>query len=280
MPPKAVTPPVATPSTPPVATPSTPPVATPSTLASATWLTPPANFGRFARVYACVEWLTFGRALARRRECFLAHPRVANARRVLVLGDGDGRFTAALLERNPSAEVTALDVSAAMLVQLERRVRARTPDARLALQCADAREWPVPLAHYDLAVAHFFFDCFTTDELEKVIIRVAPALTPEALWLVSEFAIPKHPFWTPFAKLLLRFLYLTLGSLTGLRHTHLPDHQLALKSTHFGLTNVDTALGGTLRSEIWTRVLDADRAAWVMAATIESNAPSAPSKAT
>lgn len=260
MPPKAVTPPVAPPSTSPVAPPASP-GAPPSTLASAPSPTPPPNFGRFARVYACVEWLTFGRALSRRRECFLAHPRVANARRVLVLGDGDGRFTAALLERNPSAAVTALDVSAAMLTQLEHRVRARAPDARLELHCVDVRAWSAPQANYDLAVAHFFFDCFTTDELTKVIMRVAPALTPDALWLVSDFAIPDHPFWTPFAKLLLRFLYLTLGSLTGLEHTQLPDHQSAMKFAGFELTEDDTALGGTLRSEIWTRILDADRSA-------------------
>jgi len=242
------------------------PPRTPSSAAprvSATSPAPPPNFGRFARVYACVEWLTFGRALSRRRECFLAHPRVAHARRVLVLGDGDGRFAAALLERNPTAEVTALDASAAMLTQLERRVRARAPDARLELHCADVRGWSVPLARYDLVVAHFFFDCFTTVELAKVITRVAPALTADALWLVSDFAIPDHPFWTPFAKLLLRFLYFTIGSLTGLAPTQLPDHQIALKFANFELTNVDTALGGTLRSEIWqtTRALSADQAA-------------------
>jgi len=216
-------------------------------------LTPPANFGRFARLYAPVEWLSFGRALTRRRECFLAHPRVAGARRVLILGDGDGRFTAALLERNPSAEITAVDVSAAMLSQLERRARTRTPNARLDLQQADIRSWSAPHANYDLVVAHFFFDCFTTDDLTTVIARISPALTPNALWLLSDFAIPTHPFWTPFAKVLLRLLYLTIGSLTGLKHSHLPDHQAALNSAHFQLANADTAFGGTLRSEIWQK---------------------------
>ncbi|HYP99521.1 MAG TPA: class I SAM-dependent methyltransferase [Polyangiaceae bacterium] len=216
-------------------------------------LTPPANFSRFARLYAPIEWLSFGRALTRRRECFLSHPRVAGACRVLILGDGDGRFTAALLERNPSAEITAVDVSAAMLSQLERRVRARTPNARLDLQQVDIRSWPVPPANYDLVVAHFFFDCFTTDDLATVIARISPALAPNALWLLSDFAIPTHPIWTPFAKALLRLLYLTIGSLTGLKHRHLPDHQIALNSAHFELANVDTAFGGTLRSEIWQR---------------------------
>lgn len=225
----------------------------PLTLASAPSSARPPNFGRFARVYAGVEWLTFGRALSRRRECFLGHASVATAKRVLVLGDGDGRFTAALLEQNPFAAVTALDVSAAMLSQLESRARAKAPNARLELHCADARTWSVPLANYDLVVAHFFFDCFTTDELAQVVERIAPALGPDACWLVSDFAIPDHRFWTPFAKVLLRFLYLTIGSLTGLEPTQLPDHRTVMKYAGFELAKANVALGGTLRSEVWQR---------------------------
>jgi len=226
--------------------PPTPPAASP--------LAPPPNFGRFAAIYAPVEWLSFGRALSRRRECFLAHPRIEGARRVLVLGDGDGRFTAALLQRNPAAEVTAVDVSAAMLAQLERRVRARTPNAHLELHCADARSWPINRENYDLVVTHFFLDCFTTADLVSLVQRITPALAESAVWLVSDFAIPNHPLWTPFAKLLLRFLYFTFGLCAGLRPTHLPDHHTALKSARFELSNVETGLGGSLRSEIWHRL--------------------------
>ena len=236
-----------------------PPVAPPRRATSAPPLQPAQapprtlqpNFGRFARIYAPIEWLSFGTALSRRRECFLAHPRVASAQRALILGDGDGRFAAALLERNPDLELTVVDVSAAMLTQLERRVRVRTPNARLELHCADARTWTVPAANYDLVAAHFFFDCFTMHDLTRVISRISPALTPNALWLVSDFAIPNHPFWTPFARVLIRFLYLIIGSLTGLEHSHLPDHQTAMRAARFELSEVQTAFGGTLRSEIW-----------------------------
>jgi len=214
---------------------------------------PPA-FGRLARFYALLEWLSFGPALARRRRCFLADPRVANARRGLVLGDGDGRFTAALLERYPELEITAVDASAEMLAELERRVHAQAPSARLDLQCADLRCWPVPDANYDLVVSHFVFDCLTTRELSELIARIEPALAPNARWLVSDFAIPTHALWTPFAKLLVRFLYFAFGLLTGLELSELPQHQNALKSASFQLMNAETALGGTLRSELWERL--------------------------
>jgi len=216
-------------------------------------LAPPANFDRLARLYAPLEWLSFGRALSRRRCYFLADPRVANARRALVLGDGDGRFTAALVERYPTLEVTAVDASADMLAELERRVRAQTPSALLDLQCADLRSWSVSRSSYDLIVSHFVFDCLTTRDLTDLVGRIAPALAPSARWLVSDFAIPRHTVWNPLARLLLRFLYFAFGLLTGLEVTHLPDYQNALRAAGFELDAADTALGGTLRSELWQR---------------------------
>ena len=214
---------------------------------------PPANFDRLARLYAPLEWLSFGRALSRRRRCFLTDPRIASARRALVLGDGDGRFTAALVERYPTLEITAVDASADMLEVLERRVRAKTPSAMLELQCADLRTWPVTGTGYDLVVSHFVFDCLTTPDLADLVARIAPALAPNARWLVSDFAIPTHALWTPIAKLLLRFLYFAFGRLTGLEVTRLPDYPSALESVRFELASVETGWGGTLRSELWQR---------------------------
>jgi ubiquinone/menaquinone biosynthesis C-methylase UbiE len=214
---------------------------------------PPANFDGLARVYATLEWLSFGRALSQRRRCFLADPRLTNVRRALVLGDGDGRFTAALLERYPSLEVTAVDASSKMLAELERRVRARTPNARLELQCSDLRSWPVPRATFDLVVSHFVFDCLSTRDIGELVARIAPALSADARWLVSDFAIPNHVVWGAFAGLLLRCLYFAFGLLTGLKVTRLPDYQTALETARFALSASRTALGGSLRSELWER---------------------------
>ena len=67
------------------------------------------NFDRIARPYRWLEYLSLGRALERCRFHFL--PRLRDCRRALVLGDGDGRFTAKLLDANPSVQVDAVDIS-------------------------------------------------------------------------------------------------------------------------------------------------------------------------
>jgi SAM-dependent methyltransferase len=212
-----------------------------------------ADFDRLAGVYATLERLTFGPALSRRRFCFLPEPRLASARRALVLGDGDGRFTAALLARHPGLEVTVVDASRKMLARLEARVRARTPMAALDLQCTDACAWLPSRAGYDVVAAHFFFDCFSTSDVEAILAHVTPALSPNAFFVVSEFAIPPRGLARPLARLLIRALYLAFRLLTGLEVTQLPDYAAALARAGFVERSVVTGLGGVLRSELWAR---------------------------
>ncbi len=223
-----------------------------------------ADFDRLAGVYATLELLTFGSALSRRRLCFLSEPRLATAGRALVLGDGDGRFTAALLERHPHLDVTVVDSSRAMIARLEARVRRSAPAARLELHCADARGWLPGPAAYDVVAAHFFFDCFSTSDVQSIVANITPSLSPNALWLVSEFAIPPHGLVMPLARLLLRTLYFAFRVITGLRVAQLPDYPTALSEAGFGQAKTVATLGGVLRSELWEArsqaVRDAGRA--------------------
>ncbi len=65
------------------------------------------NCDRIARWYRWIEYAGFGRALERRREAFLDD--VSDARRVLALGDGDGRALAACWRPPPThASITSM----------------------------------------------------------------------------------------------------------------------------------------------------------------------------
>ena len=58
------------------------------------------NFDLIARPYRWLEYLTFGPTLQQTRLHYL--PALLHSRNALVLGDGDGRFIAALLAANPT----------------------------------------------------------------------------------------------------------------------------------------------------------------------------------
>ena len=173
------------------------------------------------------------------------HAIESRAQRALVLGDGDGRFTAALLAHNPQLEVHAVDLSAAMLTLL----KTRAPTAQT--HRLDAREH-LPPGSWDLVVTHFFLDCLTQAEVDSLAARLRPTLRPGALWLLSEFRIPPGILRLP-ARLYVRALYLAFRVLTGLRVHQLPDHATALRAAGLEPIAIHHKLRGLLTTEIWRK---------------------------
>ncbi|MGA7255908.1 MAG: class I SAM-dependent methyltransferase [Terracidiphilus sp.] len=191
--------------------------------------------------------MSFGPWLGRCRRAFLGE--MTQARRALVLGDGDGRFTAALLGANKDVQVDAVDASAAMLRALKRHAGADAE--RVSTQAADARQWTPNAQGYDLVATHFFLDCLTTDEVRALAARIGPALAADAVWVVSEFAVPRGAYGRLVARPLIAFLYAAFGAMTGLRVRRLSDHRAALEHAGFRLRERRTWLGGLLAAELW-----------------------------
>jgi ubiquinone/menaquinone biosynthesis C-methylase UbiE len=205
------------------------------------------NFDRLAPFYRWMEWIAFGRALCRCRCRFLDELR--DCRAALVLGDGDGRFTARLLEENRNVKVEAIDASGAMLRVL--KSGAGIHGDRVGIHQADARVWEPDGSRYDLIVTHFFLDCLTTDEIAALAKRLRSYTTPDTKWLVSEFAVPRGWFGRLAARPLVTGLYLSFRFLTGLRVRRLPGYRDALADAGFVLQQENSSLGGLLVSEIW-----------------------------
>jgi SAM-dependent methyltransferase len=211
----------------------------------------PPNFNRIARLYRWMEFLSFGPWLAFTRRTFL--PQLADARRALVLGDGDGRFTARLLRENAGVQVDAVDASSAMLDVL--LARAGPHAGRVHAHLADVRTWqlsaPIAAPPYDLIATHFFLDCLTTGEVRTLAARLRSAVSGSAVWVVSEFAVPSGWGGSLIARQLVASLYLAFGLLTGLAVRTLPDHQDALRCAGFTLLERRSRLGGLLIAELW-----------------------------
>ena len=206
------------------------------------------QFDKLARAYRWMEYLSFGPALGRCRNQFLAD--LAHCRKALVIGDGDGRFTAQLLESHPAIRVDAIDASPAMLRSLLRR--AGMAADRVRAEVADARAWqPANGEPYDLVVTHFFLDCLTTVEVRSLAERIRSASAPDSVWVVSDFAIPRGFFGRIVARPLVSALYVAFGLLTGLKIRSLPDHADALSEAGFRLSRRRTRLWGLLVSELW-----------------------------
>ena len=96
------------------------------------------SFDRIASSYRFLEWIVFSNLLQRARTAFISQ--TVDSRRALIVGEGDGRFLAELLRRNPDIQVDCVDASAAMI------------------RCARARTAVIPNKARDLASVHKPFE--------------------------------------------------------------------------------------------------------------------------
>ena len=208
-----------------------------------------SGFDKLARPYRWMEYLSFGRALERCRFHFL--PQLHERRNALLLGDGDGRFTAALLQSAPGVRAVVVDGSAAML----RALCARCASDRVTALCADLRHGLPDGAkkHVDLVATHFFLDCLTDPEVCRVADDVTACAEPGALWVVSEFHVPQRGAMRRPSWLVVRALYLSFRALTGLRVTRLPEYRKALQARGWRLLQAREHVGGLLVCELWQR---------------------------
>jgi ubiquinone/menaquinone biosynthesis C-methylase UbiE len=206
------------------------------------------NADRIASSYRWLEYAAFGLALEKARYDFLSH--AAAARRVLILGEGDGRFLARLLRCNRNVSVAVIESSARM-IQLARSRVAPGDRFRVEFHQIDAVAHPLPSGPFDCVVSHFFLDILSCRDAEAVIGKVSAQLSPGAKWLVSEFQEPHNRVRRLHARLWLFAMYGFFTMTTGLRAAKLPPYRDILQSC--GLAEIDyrERRFGLIRSQVW-----------------------------
>jgi spermidine synthase len=206
------------------------------------------KIGAMSSWYRWIEYAAFGHALEDRRFTFL--PSLAAARRVLMPGEGDGRTLARLLALAPVANIDVVEVSPEMIGLAKRRTG---NPSRVSFQCRDARDVTWPAAGYDAIVTHFFLDCFGEDDSRRLIRLLADALTPDGIWLISEFAIPRRGWRRLHAQVWIHTMYGFFRVTTGLRVQALAPIATLMQEAGLERVALEQQRAGLIVSEIWRR---------------------------
>lgn len=210
------------------------------------------SFDILAPHYRWMECVLAGEKLQRCRTAFLG--RVTAARKVLILGEGPGRFLVECRRRLPCARIACVDASERMLAQARRRLPGCRPDANhVTFIHADALEWTPTGGGYDLIVTNFFLDCFRPDQLERMISRLARAAAPDANWLIADFKMPPAGLRRVRGRLILWAMYAFFRAMTRLPARELTAPDSFLERAGFYLHQRVESEWGLLHSDWWRR---------------------------
>jgi ubiquinone/menaquinone biosynthesis C-methylase UbiE len=205
------------------------------------------SFDFVASHYRWLEKIVFGPRLQAARMAFVRQ--LSPARRVLVVGEGDGRFLAEFVELHPGAEIDCVEASPRML-ELARK---RTAGHPVRFLCATLEGTEFPEGYYDLLVTHFFLDCFPKKTLPEIVARLGRAAGPHAQWLIAEFQEPVGGWLRLPRRWLIRFMYFFFRLCAGIEARRLIDYRPLLRAIGFEISSSTGSPNDMIRSELWRR---------------------------
>ncbi|MGH8012120.1 MAG: class I SAM-dependent methyltransferase [Candidatus Binataceae bacterium] len=209
------------------------------------------NCDRIARWYRWLEYVALVNFPQRCRRHYLND--VCDARRALLIGEGDGRFLRRLCQSNPDAEIDYVDLSEVMMRLARRRVASATQGMSLRFHRLDALNESLPRLSYDLIATHFFLDCFDQGEISILIRNIAVSASADARWIISEFRQPPQGVWKLIGGLLLRMMYWFFRWTTGLSANSIPEYQSVCEANGFFLARERIFMRGMLVAQLWKR---------------------------
>lgn len=202
-----------------------------------------------AKPYAALERSLFGGTFQAIRTSLVSE--LDDSRRVLVLGEGDGRFVAALVARNRDARVVVVDGSAEML----RRAAVRCAGAahRVEFVHANAVNWlasSAPTPRFDAVVTTFFLDCLTSQEMSELLVGVEKYVAPKARWLWADLVLAEQGWRRAFAVAVLRVLYSLFRLTTDITARRLTDPRPYFEAHGWTTERVARGLAGILEARL------------------------------
>ena len=207
-----------------------------------------ASFDDLAPWYGPLErWLSGG-VMSRARLALL--DQLNPPERVLLIGEGPGALVRELGRCFPGASLTCVDGSGAM-IEVGRRHVGATPCEWIQ---ADIRTDEIRGKPWDLVVTSFVLDCFTAEELERLVPKLATMLRDDGEWLQVDFQIPEKGLFKAWrAAVVVWLLYRFFRLAAGLSARKLNAPQPFFTRAGLSLKSRQEKGWGLVYAEIWCK---------------------------
>jgi ubiquinone/menaquinone biosynthesis C-methylase UbiE len=208
------------------------------------------SFDNLAPYYRWMEFIFAGGKMHRCRTALL--DQIPQPKNILLLGEGHGRSLVECCRRFADAQITCVDASEPMLAQARRQLaRHNLKTSRVEFIHADILNWLPSVKTYDLIVTNFFLDCFTPEQLEQMIPRIAGSSARNGNWLVSDFQMPSTGLQRIRSRLIIWMLYVFFRLTTRLAAHELIKPDSLLEKAGFTLHHRIENEWGLLHSDWW-----------------------------
>lgn len=165
----------------------------------------------------------------------------------MVVGDGDGRFTAELLRVRPDLRVDYVECSKGMVKLAQQRIEQLEVGESVHWATENINEWKG--SGYDLVVTHFLLDCFEGDDLTLLIDSLYGKLNSRGYWLSSDFN-PSVGWW---ARIWVKLMYLFFRLVASLKASHLTPFEPLFKTLGMSSEAEFTSFRGFIYSSLWKK---------------------------
>jgi ubiquinone/menaquinone biosynthesis C-methylase UbiE len=208
------------------------------------------SFDTLAPHYRWMERVLAGQKLQRCRTHFLQ--KIPTPERALLAGEGNGRFLVEFVRKFPTTEIVCLDASEKMLAAASASI-AHANHSSIEFIHADLFDWKSPSNHFDLIVTNFFLDCFTADQLGRVVPLLTNAATSNATWLLTDFCSARAGWKRLRTQSILASMYVFFGFATKLPACQLTPPDTFLRAGGFELLDRAFFDWDLLHADLWQR---------------------------
>ncbi len=174
------------------------------------------GYDRLARIYVWLEYLGFGSALMRCRLALIDE--LKDAKRMLIIGEGDGRFLAAVLAKYPDLSVVVIEQSPKMIAL----AKARVSSDRVEFIAAGVFEAELH-GSFDVIVTCFFIDLLNDLETVELLRSLSSYLLEDGFWYYADFSLPNAFLKRLYALAMFRLMVWFFAWQTGFEGRYLVD---------------------------------------------------------
>lgn len=207
------------------------------------------GYDRLACCYGLLEWFLFGNELQRGRVSQLES--IGSPRKVLLLGDGNGRLLEQLCMRHPQCQIKSVDQSARMLERQRRRVERVDAMDRVTFEQANLEQFQFADESFDVLMAAFFLDCFSNEMLERLLPRWLSTIRGGGYFVFVDFVDPDPSRIAMVSRAKLSMMHTFFRWTTGLQNRCLPNWNVLFDCPRYQLIHGKEFGNGLISSRLY-----------------------------